>query len=421
MNDQTPKGAKPPRILQIAHNHPRFHPGGTELTALALHREALKSGLDSWYLGALDRDQIMPNLGTQMIALSDDQREAALFTEDFRRFPLSQVDYFGFLREFREYLRFLRPDVIHLHHLLNFGLEALYVIRSVLPAAKIVLTVHDYYLICANNGQLYKHDTKERCPGPTLTECLKCFPDRRANDFAMRALDIRNGLSLCDRIVSPSYFLKDKLDRSLRLERDIVVIENGYLGADIPPAATRTDNSGAVNFGYFGNISAVKGLVDLLDAADILFKDGLEDFRLNVHGSQLFEDNVLFDRMQSARKTLGERIRFFGQYGPADMGKHLEDVDCLVFPSVWWENAPLVIYEALYHGRQVVSYPHGGAPEILARYGMGVLARRSDPPALAEAMARIIGDRTLTQSTPDRPVPTRKELVKNYFDCYVDA
>jgi hypothetical protein len=66
------------RILQIAHNHPRFHPGGTELTALALHRQALMSGLDSWYLGALDETQILPNLGTQMIALSADQREAAL-------------------------------------------------------------------------------------------------------------------------------------------------------------------------------------------------------------------------------------------------------------------------------------------------------------------------------------------------------
>ena len=50
------------RILQIAHNHPRFHPGGTELTALALHREALEQGLDSWYLGALDETRLPPDV-----------------------------------------------------------------------------------------------------------------------------------------------------------------------------------------------------------------------------------------------------------------------------------------------------------------------------------------------------------------------
>jgi glycosyltransferase involved in cell wall biosynthesis len=406
------------RILQIAHNHPRFHSGGTELTALALHREALKAGMDSWYLAALDGSQIVPNLGTQMIALSDDQREAALFTIRFRRFALAQDDQFGFLWELREYLTHLRPDIVHIHHLLNFGLDALYIIRSTLPDARIILTIHDYYLICANDGQLYKHEVKLRCPGPALTECLKCFPDRSANDFAMRRLDIRNALSLCDQLISPSYFLKEKFDRYLGSPQAISVVENGYLGADIPPAERRQREGEAVVFGYFGNISAVKGLQDLLDAADILLKDGADNFRLNVHGSQLFEDKVLYDRMQAAKQTLGDRIRFFGVYQPEEMGRHLEDVDCLVFPSVWWENAPLVIYEALFHGRQVVSYPHGGAPEILARYDIGLLALRSDPLALAEAMKRIVDDPSLASITPSRPIPGTRDLLEAYSRHY---
>ena len=406
------------RILQIAHNHPRFHPGGTELTALALHREALQSGLDSWYLGALDKSQVLPNLGTQMIALSDDQREAALFSDGFRLFPLSQDDYFGFQREFREYLELIRPDVVHIHHVVNFGLEALFVIRTALPQARIIFTIHDYYLICANYGQLYIHETKQRCAGPTLTECLKCFPERRANDFALRALDIRNALSLCDQLVSPSYFLKQKFDRYLDSGQTIAVVENGYLGADIPPSKPREPGVDGFTFGYFGNVSAVKGLGDLLDAADILTKCGTENFRLHVHGSQLFEDKVLFDRMQSAKSTLGDRLQFFGQYQPEDMGRHLGDIDCLAFPSVWWENAPLVIYEALYHNRQVVSYPHGGAPEILKRYGMGVLAERSDPQALAEAMKCIVDDPSLAMMTPNQPVPARRNLLGAYSQLY---
>ncbi|MDB5524666.1 MAG: hypothetical protein JWM58_2429 [Rhizobium sp.] len=406
------------RILQIAHNHPRFHSGGTELTALALHHEARRRGLDSWYLGALDNSQILPNGGTNMIALSADSREAALATDRFSRFHLMQQDYFGFLREFRGYLEMIRPDVVHMHHILNFGLEALYVIRSALPDARIVFTLHDFYLICANNGQLYKHDRNERCPGPTLVECLKCFPQHSPNEFAMRASGVTHALSLCDALISPSHFLKSKFDQYLATNQEIMVVENGYLGADVPPATGPEREARAVTFGYFGNISAVKGLGDLLDAADSLLERGAEDFRIAVHGAQLFEDKNLLDRMERAKTTLGKRIRFFGQYKPEDMNSHMEDIDCLVFPSVWWENAPLVIYEALYHRRQVVSYPHGGAPEILARYGAGVIARHSDPASLADAMAIILRDPSLVQTSLTAPIPGRRDLFDNCYRIY---
>ena len=407
------------RILQIAHSHPRFHPGGTELTALALHREALEQGLDSWYLGALDGTQITPNEGTMMIALTPDQRESALFANGFIRFKLEQSEHFGFLREFGEYLKLIRPDVVHVHHVLNFGLEALHVLRNVLPEAKIVLSIHDFYLICANNGQLYKHDKKERCPGPAMDRCLKCFPNRNANDFAMRALDIRNALSLCDSLVSPSYFLKGKLDQYLGVPMEINVVENGYLGSD-PAAAgpSEPQAAGGPVFGYFGNISAVKGLADLLDAADLLVENGEAEFSIHVHGAQLFEDKVLADRMEAAKATLGHKITFFGGYQPDNLASLLAGVDCMVFPSVWWENAPLVIYEALHAGRQAIAYPHGGAPEILARYGTGIIAERSDPAALAEAMAKAIGDRSLTEVALTRPVPSRCDLLAAYGKFY---
>lgn len=407
------------RILQIAHSHPRFHPGGTELTALALHREALEQGLDSWYLGALDGTQVTPNEGTMMIALTPDQREAALFANGFTRFKLEQPEHHGFLREFGEYLELLQPDVVHIHHVLNFGLEALHVLRNVLPEAKIILSIHDFYLICANNGQLYKHDKKQRCHGPSLGQCLDCFPSRNANDFAMRALDIRNALSLCDHLVSPSWFLKGKLDQYLGVPMEISVIENGYLGSDpaiVEPRARPA--SGGPVFGYFGNISAVKGLADLLDAADLLVESGNAEFSVHVHGAQLFEDKVLADRMEAAKTSLGRKITFFGGYQPPQLASLLTHVDCMVFPSVWWENAPLVVYEAIHAGRQVIAYPHGGAPEILERYGAGIIAERSDPSALAEAMAKVIEDRSLTEISLTRPIPLRPDLLAAYGKLY---
>jgi glycosyltransferase involved in cell wall biosynthesis len=406
------------RVLQIAHGHPHFFPGGTELTALALHRQALKSGLDSWYLGAHGEPRFQTAQGARMLALSPDNREAALFAPRFVWFGLEQDDHFEFLREFRCYLEHLRPDVVHFHHVINFGLEAVHMVRNVLPDARVVLTLHDYYLICANNGQLYKQASKERCAGPELHACMKCLPDRSANEFAMRALNIRNALSLCDRLVSPSHFLKQTFDRVLGNGDRITVVENGYVGSPVETTAHRSRGGRPLRFGYFGNIAAVKGLGDLLDAAELLAADEELDFRLNVHGAQLIEDTALHRRMQEASETLGKRVHFCGSYKADEMPQLLADIDCMVFPSFWWENAPLVIYEALYHSKQVIAYPHGGAPEILKRYSAGIFAERSEPQALAAAMQRVIDNPRLAEVKADPPVPARAELLEAYSEVY---
>lgn len=407
----------PLRILQIAHNHPMFHAGGTELTALALHRQALTEGLDSWFLGALDETQIRPNQGTQMLGLSEDGRESALYAEDFQRFSLSQEDFFGFQREFQSYLRSVRPDVVHVHHLLNFGLEAMHVVRKTLPGAKLILTLHDYYLICANNGQLFKHDVMERCKGPALHDCLRCLPQATANDLSMRRLDIENTLTLFDHLVSPSHFLKSMFANRFSRPFDIAVVENGYIGEDRPAPAPRGAAAAPVVFGYFGNISAVKGLPDLLAAADILLERGVNEFRIRVHGAQLFEDKPLTDRLERAKSTLGHRIAFRGAYPSDAAGVLMSQVDCVVFPSIWWENAPLVIYEALRQRRPVIAYPHGGAPEILGRHGGGLLAAASDPEALADRMQAVI-EQPSQLEVRFGGVPNRTDLLRAYLPFY---
>ncbi|WP_170976543.1 glycosyltransferase [Rhizobium sp. FKL33] len=407
----------PPRILQIAHNHPIFHAGGTELTAMALHRQALAEGVDSWFLGALDDTQIRPNQGTQMIGLSEDGRESALFAEDFKRFSLSQEDFFGFQRELQAYLRSVRPDVVHVHHMLNFGLEALHLIRNTLPDARMILTLHDYYLICANNGQLFKHDTMTRCRGPQLHDCLKCIPQMTANDFSMRQLDITHALRLFDHLVSPSYFLKSMFEGQFSQFSPIEVIENGYFGEEAPPPVRRRISGGPIVFGYFGNISAVKGLPDLLTAADILLERGVGEFRIRVHGAQLFEDKPLTDRMALAKSRLGHRLTFQGAYQGHETGRLMSEVDCVVFPSIWWENAPLVINEALYCQRPVIAYPHGGAPEILKRHGGGLFPASSDPEAMADLMQDVIEQPSLLDMAFGR-VPDRADLLRSYMRLY---
>lgn len=405
------------RILQIAHNHPLFPSGGTEAVAMTLHRQALAAGHDSWFLGALDQDLASPHPGAHMMALSPDQREAALFTDSFDYSMLAQPDSLGFLREFGDYLEALAPDVVHFHHVINFGLEALFVARRRLPKARIVLTLHDYYVICANNGQLFRHREQTRCAGPSLIECRKCLPSLSPERLKLRELDVTAALSLCDALVSPSLFLKNKVEAALNLATPITVIENGYLG-DETMAAPREAGDGPVVFGYFGNVSPIKGLDHLLEALAELKASGKADFRLHVHGTQLYKDAEFQARIDASLAEIKSDVRFFGAYRSEDLPGLMADVDCVVFPSVWWENAPLVVYEALHHGKEIIAYPHGGAAEILGRHQAGRLARRSDPSSLADALRAFIDAVPQERPVAVPSLPGPKDLLEAHLPLY---
>ena len=405
-----------PRLLQIAHGHTAFHPGGTEMVALALHRYWRQRGEDCWYLGAAEPADHAGHPGTNMIAMTDDQREAVLHTDSFIRFRLQQPDYFGCLREFANYLDTVRPDIVHFHHVLNLGLEAIHVARAVLPKAKIVLTLHDYYLICANNGQLYKYHAHERCMGPSLKACMTCIPRVAAEDFRMRELDIRRTLDVVDTIVSPSRFLAGMIEASIENCPAIELVENTYVGPE-GPAAKRTAG-GALCFAYFGNLSLVKGAGDLFAAATILRQRGFDHFSLQINGSQLFADNAMDEKIAKAKSELGEQLVFAGRYDETSLAERMAQADCVVFPSLWWENSPLVVYEALYHERMVVSYPHGGAAEILKRYDAGVLAEQSRPEALADAMQLVLEGKVQASAAARSKLRSLAAFAADYAKVY---
>ena len=82
----------------------------------------------------------------------------------------------------------LRPDVVHLHHYTNFGVEALLHIRRALPEARIVLTLHEYLAICNHFGQMVKRPGFGLCDRSGPRDCARCFPERTEQDFFLREL-----------------------------------------------------------------------------------------------------------------------------------------------------------------------------------------------------------------------------------------
>ena len=72
----------------------------------------------------------------------------------------------------------------------------------------------------------------------------------------------------------------------------------------------------------------------------------------------------------------------------------MQSVDWMVMPSIWWENSPIVIQEAFFHGRPLICSNIGGMAEKITDGVNGLHFRVGSPEDLADRM-------TQAMSTPE--------------------
>lgn len=102
-----------------------------------------------------------------------------------------------------------------------------------------------------------------------------------------------------------------------------------------------------------------------------------------------------------------------GAYRREDITGLISGVDCAIMPSIWWENAPLVIQEAQGQNCPVITSNIGGMAEMIEDGVNGLTVGPNDPLALASAMRRIAEDADLRQNLFPWGTPPRH----NRHDC----
>ncbi|MCV0425181.1 MAG: glycosyltransferase family 4 protein [Roseibium sp.] len=401
------------KILVLAHNHPDLHPGGTETVACELARAYRKSGHQCLFVGATNHLHREPHPGTSFQAISDSGDELLMWAGHFDRFNMSQVDLRAFVPDMQALLENFRPDVVHIHHLLLFGVELPVLIRRVLPDARIVMTLHDYYPICANDGVLML-SPDEPCAALSGSGLCRCLPDAKPNDVRLRERFIKMHLGAIDQFVAPSAFLRDVYVRWGLPAEKVKLIRNGR--PDVAIAPERSVVNGARNvFGYFGNLTPWKGIEVLLQAARLLIQRDVE-FELRVHGAAPFQNELFVERVDQLFEETSSHVTRLGAYKVQEVPDLMASVDWVVVPSVWWENAPLVIAEARQHKRPVIASGVGGMAEAVKDGVDGLHVRRNDPSSLANVMISAAHDPQLHQKlSMQSPAPLTVEAVAEQY------
>jgi glycosyltransferase involved in cell wall biosynthesis len=383
------------RVLVVSHGHPSLSLGGAEIASHNLHKglNAL-AGVDSVYLARVGAPTPR-HAGTALMSLRQSASDILFHSDDYDHFFLSNRNTDDIRRDLVRFVRDLQPHVVHFHHILGLGLEALYAIREALPDAAIVVTFHEFLSICHHHGQMVKTKGSQLCRRASPTDCHSCFPDIAPARFLKRERFVRSMLELADVYVSPSRFLAERYAEWGLSPDKLFVIENGLAIAEpVPPRVLPGSEQRRSRFAYFGQMTPFKGVDVLIDAvARVPERIWGEDSRLMIFGANLeFQPPEFQERMKKLIEDAGSRVRFYGSYQNGEMPELMQTVDWVVVPSIWWENSPVVIQEALFHGRPLLCSNIGGMAEKVRNGQDGLHFRVGSPEDLADRFVEVLSD-----------------------------
>ncbi len=401
------------RVLQVAHDHPDWTPGGTEIVAHDLARGlGARAGVTARLLVAatsLQRPDAAPG------ALGRLGEDLVLRTGAYDRFSMTRLDGTAWVETLTRLLEIEKPDVVHLHGLDRIGADVVPVIRRIAPAARIVLTLHDYQLICANDGLMLTTRDGARCRAATPDACRRCFPDQSAARHALRRAHLLAVLDAVDLFIAPSRFLRDRFVAWGLDPAKIRLVPNAIAGAPEvaaapPPREVRN------RFAFFGTIARHKGVLTLLKAAAMAG----DTVSVTLHGGLGHADEAFRADFAAALAAAGSAAQHVGPYHRDEAVGLMRAADWIVVPSLWWENAPLVLLEARAAGRPVICSGIGGMAEMVEPGQAGLHVAPGDAAALADTM-RAACDPELWGRLVRYPEPPRHDaFVDTHVGLYRD-
>lgn len=148
-----------------------------------------------------------------------------------------------------------------------------------------------------------------------------------------------------------------------------------------------------VLIGVVSRIDKGKGLLEVLEAAEILKNQGLA-FRIVIAGRETIGEEGMLDILKNdiARRKLSDRVFLLGHR--PDIGAVTASLDVLVMPSPS-ETFGRVLIEAMASGTAVIASSGGGVADIVHHESDGLLVAPLQVQPLAEAMQRCIRDQAL--------------------------
>ena len=277
----------PLRVLLVCQFHPELVPGGAQQVTYDLFQELReRNDIECFLLASLDETYPALFKSGARITGFDGRRDEYLFLSRDYDSWWHKLGEPLLVESFIEFLQTIRPDVVHFHHFVAFGIDLLSVVRRVLPACRIVFTLHEFMAICAADGHMVRRTdalaVRSRHPG-ALPPVL---PRSRAGGVPA-AQDVVHAPPRAGRLLRLPQPLHDRALRDLghRARQDSPRNQrpaSPHRRRRRAPTAAGPRN----RFGFFGQLNDNKGPHILLRAVNLLRADGFSRFHVETQRRQ---------------------------------------------------------------------------------------------------------------------------------------
>lgn len=353
------------------------------------------------------------------------------------------------LQPFRGLLTKIKPDMIHYQHIMHLSPELIRIGNSLkIPQ---IITLNDFWFQTmlfnriSSDGKLMLDFTDEAVAldlakiygtgffyvskaGKGNKQYIKNFIkkiiykvfrkilyqaeiDEYIEKIKLRNLLMKQCLRSADLVIFPTLFLYQEFSK-WGFEAKKTIISSHGINTEIFTNLKKT-KSPVLRFGYIGSIIPSKGLDVLLKAWS---KVSGQNIQLKVYGN-LDTDKKYKKEIMRLRKEC-KNVKFLGTFFPNEVAKVFSGIDVLIIPSKWFENAPLVLRNALLSHTPVIATNLGSLVEIVSEKESGLLFENGNDDDLAEKINNIIKNRGLLNSF-DFPVQKSiKENAGELIDLY---
>jgi glycosyltransferase involved in cell wall biosynthesis len=390
------------KVLKVIHGYPPLYNAGSEVySQLLCHGLAKNHEVHVFsreenpfakdFTLRFARDTLQPEIGLHFINIP---------LEKFRyRYQHQSVN-----NVFKDLLNQVNPDIVHVGHLNHLSTSLVSEVAK--HHVPIIYTLHDYWLMCPR-GQFIQRNSLDKgelwtlCDGQENQKCAtRCYAgyfSGAANEISIdvdywtdwvkrRMTHIRDIIQYVDCFIAPSRYLYNRYVQEFNLpESKIVYLDYGF---DLQRLKNRNRVADEpFTFGYIGTHIPAKGIQDLISAFGLLKGEQ----KLRIWGRSRSQNT---DALHAVASTLPierqERIEWVSEYRNEHIVSHVfNHVDCIVVPSIWVENSPLVIHEALQMRIPVITANAGGMAEYVRHEENGLLFEHRNIADLSCQMQRL--------------------------------
>ena len=419
-------------ILKVIHGYPPIYNAGSEVYSQSICNELAKKHKVSVFTREENPYEACFSIREQKI-----NKNLSLY---FVNNPQGKDGYRHKQMDdnFAELVKKIKPDLAHIGHVNHLSTGLIDELNNL--KIPIVYTLHDFWLMCprgqfltrsignANNFQLCEKQEDKKC----ATDCYKVYFSGRednetteienwSNWIHQRMNETKAIVNKVDLFIAPSNYLRDRFINDFGISENKII----YLDYGFPTEyLTQTEKSKEkthYTFGYIGTHIPAKGVNILIEA----FKQIEQPATLKIFGRPKGQST---NALQESASTSKNKIEFAGEYINHNIANDVfSNVDCIVVPSIWGENSPLVIHEAQSCKVPVITANFGGMKEYVQHNVNGLLFEHRDINSLAEQMKFAVsnpekmmqlGNKGYLYST-DGSIPNIqehcKELEKIYF------